>query len=95
MKSFKHYLKNLDLFHDLMFKKSTGSVKNLSEIFEVSESTVKRMVKDLEYYKEVDIKFCRIIGSYIILNNHFIKRRNIAGEVKIVERCKNCSPVLA
>ena len=61
----KSYLNKLNSLFELTTSKSTGSVKNLAEIFSVSESTIKRMVKDLEDYKEVRIRYCRKVNSYI------------------------------
>lgn len=67
MRSFIPYLVKLDVFYGLIRKKSTGSVQNISEILEVSESTVKRMVKHVGHYKKVEIEYCRKKSSYIVV----------------------------
>jgi len=64
--NFKTYLSQLNQFFDLVQEESTGPVKNLSELFGVSDSTVKRMAKDVGILKEVKLKFCRIKTSYIV-----------------------------
>ena len=64
--NFKTYLSQLNQFFDLVKEESTGPVKNLSELFGVSDSTVKRMAKDVGILKEVKLKFCRIKTSYIV-----------------------------
>ena len=71
--NFKTYLSQLNLFFDLATKESTGPVKNLSELFGVSASTVKRMAKDVGLLKEVKLKFCRIKKSYIITKEQFLQ----------------------
>ena len=58
-------LERLDRFYDLVIYGATGSVKSLANKFSVSESTIKRMVKDLEYYKKVSISYCRRCNSYL------------------------------
>ena len=64
--NFKTYLSQLNQFFDLVQEESTGPVKNLSELFGVSDSTFKRMAKDVGILKEVQLKFCRIKTSYIV-----------------------------
>ena len=64
--NFKTYLSQLNLFFELATKESTGPVKNLSLLFGVSASTVKRMAKDVGILKEVQLKFCRIKTSFIV-----------------------------
>jgi hypothetical protein len=49
--NFKTYLSQLNLFFDLATKESTGPVKNISILFGVSASTVKRMAKDVGLLK--------------------------------------------
>jgi Mn-dependent DtxR family transcriptional regulator len=49
--NFKTYLSQLNQFFDLVKEESTGPVKNLSELFGVSDSTVKRMAKDVGLLK--------------------------------------------
>lgn len=61
----KTKLDRLDSFHELVSTKSTGSVNNVSITFSISVSTVKRLVKDLEDYKGVSIKFSRNDNSYV------------------------------
>lgn len=76
-------LEKLDRFFDLIQIQVTGSVRNMSDRFAVSESTIKRMIKDLEYYKKVKIKYCRRCHSYVLdcntldpfrLNDSYVKR---------------------
>ena len=71
--NFKTYLSQLNLFFDLATKESTGPVKNLSELFDVSASTVKRMAKDVGLLKQVKLKFCRIKKSYIFTKEQFLQ----------------------
>jgi len=59
-------LSRLDKFFDLVQISTTGSVKSLAQVFAVSESTIKRMVKDLEFYKKVEIRYCRQCKSYVL-----------------------------
>jgi len=59
-------LSRLDKFFDLVQISTTGSVKSLAQVFAVSESTIKRMVKDLEFYKKVEIRYCRQYKSYVL-----------------------------
>jgi len=61
----KYYLQLNNFFH-LATTKSTGSVKDIGQLYGISESTVKRMIKDVEFIKNVKLKFCRFETSYII-----------------------------
>ena len=61
----KTKLDRLDSFHELVSTKATGSVNNLALTFSISESTVKRLVRELEDYKGVRIKFSRNDNSYV------------------------------
>ena len=64
---FQKYYIQLNQFFHLATTKSTGSVKEIGKLFNISESTVKRMVKDVEFLKDVKLKFCRIDTSYVII----------------------------
>lgn len=64
--SFIEELARLEMLYKMVEQRTAGPVNCLAEKFQVSNSTVKRMVRDLEYYKKVPIKYCRRVNSYII-----------------------------
>ncbi|MBI9034149.1 MAG: HTH domain-containing protein [Bacteroidales bacterium] len=59
------YIQKLEYINYLIEKKATGSPKILSEKLEVSERTVRRMLKHLKKHN-VEIKYCRRAQSYIL-----------------------------
>jgi DeoR/GlpR family transcriptional regulator of sugar metabolism len=62
--TFDEYEKKLNALRTLVEKASTGSPKELAELFNVSERTVRRMVQNLKQ-QELDIEFCRKRNSYL------------------------------
>jgi DeoR/GlpR family transcriptional regulator of sugar metabolism len=62
--TFDEYEKKLNALRTLVEKASTGSPKELAELFNVSERTIRRMVQNLKQ-QELDIEFCRKRNSYL------------------------------
>jgi DeoR/GlpR family transcriptional regulator of sugar metabolism len=62
--TFDEYEKKMNALRTLVEKASTGSPKDLAELFNVSERTIRRMVQNLKQ-QELDIEFCRKRNSYL------------------------------
>jgi DeoR/GlpR family transcriptional regulator of sugar metabolism len=62
--TFDEYEKKMNALRTLVEKASTGSPKDLAELFTVSERTIRRMVQNLKQ-QELDIEFCRKRNSYL------------------------------
>ena len=65
----EEFLKNCFYFIHLSKNKKTGTRKELSALFNISESSVKRMIRCLRNVG-YDIEFCLYNNSYIV-NNEF------------------------
>jgi predicted DNA-binding transcriptional regulator YafY len=63
--TFDEYERKLNALRTLVEKASTGSPKELAELFNVSERTIRRMVQNLKQ-SDLDIEFCRKRNSYIL-----------------------------
>jgi predicted DNA-binding transcriptional regulator YafY len=63
--TFDEYERKLNALRTLVEKASTGSPKELAELFNVSERTIRRMVQNLKQ-SDLDIEFCRKRNFYIL-----------------------------
>lgn len=62
--TFDEYEKKINFLKTLVETGRTGSPKELAELFNVSERTIRRMVQNLKQ-QELDIEFCRKRNSYL------------------------------
>lgn len=62
--TFDEYEKKITFLRTLVETGCTGSPKELAELFNVSERTIRRMIQNLKQ-QELDIVFCRKRNSYI------------------------------
>jgi transcriptional antiterminator len=62
--TFDEYEKKIAFLRTLVETGRTGSPKDLAELFNVSERTIRRMVQNLKQ-QELDIVFCRKRNSYL------------------------------
>jgi transcriptional antiterminator len=63
--TFDEYEKKMATLRTLVEKASTGSPKDLAQLFNVSERTIRRMIQNLKQ-SELDVEFCRKRNSYIL-----------------------------
>ena len=62
--TFDEYEKKINFLKTLVETGRTGSPKDLAELFNVSERTIRRMIQNLKQ-PDLDIVFCRKRNSYL------------------------------